>query len=331
MYLVRAGSVRALAGAVLALALSGPCWAVSLYSENFEVDPTANWTVNNGPSDEAHNFFFDYSSVGIPSAPNSGGTTHGMKLQANLVNGIFSGMSVSPTGQSFTGDYTVTFDWWANSNGPFPGGGSGSTNLSTFGIGTVGNTAQWPGGTTDSVWFAATGDGGSSADYRAYSTAAPTSYSDGDSVYAAPSRNASDPYYAGFGSVGAPAAQILLFPQQTGVIQAGAAGMAWHQVVIAKSGNTASWSVDGLPIATIDLNTVTLSGTNIFFGHSDINATSSTDFNDSDLLFTLVDNIEVTSNTNGVVPEPLTAATAVMGLVAVGSAVLRRRKQEVRN
>jgi hypothetical protein len=74
-----------------------------LFSEDFEVNPTARWTVNNGFSDEAHNFFFDYSTIGIPAAP-SGPGTHGMKLQANLANGIFSGMSVSPTGQNFTGN-----------------------------------------------------------------------------------------------------------------------------------------------------------------------------------------------------------------------------------
>src|SRR5262245_30572958 len=112
-----------------------------LYSENFDVDHTANWTVNNGPSDEAHDFFFDYNTAGIPAAPNSGGTTRGLKLQANQANGIFSGVSVSPNGQNFAGDYTVRFDWWSNFNGPFPVGGSGSTQMTTYGIGTSGTIA----------------------------------------------------------------------------------------------------------------------------------------------------------------------------------------------
>jgi hypothetical protein len=56
----------------------------SAYSNTFEVDDTANWTVNKGPAttDEAHDFFFDYSTVGIPAAP-SGAGTRGIKLQAN--------------------------------------------------------------------------------------------------------------------------------------------------------------------------------------------------------------------------------------------------------
>lgn len=288
--------------------------AAPLFSEDFEVDATANWTVNNGPSDEAHDIFFDYSSVGIPSAPNSGGTTRGMKLQANLANGTFSGMSASPNGLNLSGDYVVKFDAWGNFNGPFPGGGSGSTNLSTFGIGTAGTSAQWPGGVQDSVWFGATGDGGSSADWRAYSTAAATGYAEGDPVFSAASRNAPDPYYASFGNVAAPAAQVGLYPQQTGNTQTGTFGMAWHEVSIIKTGTTARWAVDGTVIATIDLNTVTLGGGNIFFGHSDINATSSSDPNAPDLLFTLIDNVNV-------IPEPASFALlglSLLGLVATG-------------
>lgn len=281
-----------------------------LYNQDFEIDSTATWTVNNGPSDFAANFFFDYSTVGIPAAP-SGAGTRGMKLQANLSSGIFGGMSVSPTGQSFPGDYTVSFDWWANFNGPFPVGGSGSTNLSTFGIGTNGTTAQWAGSAQSSVWFAATGDGNSSSDWRAYSSAAGTSYPDGSSVYPFATRNHNDPYFAGFGSNSAPAAQLALFPQQTGTTLVGSSGMEWHQVTIAKTGDTAVWRVDGLLMATIDLTTVTLSGNNIFFGHSDTNTTSSTDPFDADLLFTLIDNVHV-------VPEPGTLALlAIGGLLAI--------------
>ena len=295
---------------VLGLLLAASPVFGDLYTQNFEADSTASWTVNNGPSDAAANFFFDYSTVGIPAAPNGVGT-HGMKLQANLTNGIFGGMSASPTGQSFTGDYTVAFDWWENFNGPFPAGGSGSTNLSSFGIGTAGVTSQWPGGVQDSVWFGGTGDGNSSADWRAYSSAAGTGYPDGSPVFPFTTRNNSNPYFASFGANTAPAAQLALFPQQTGTTLVGSAGMEWHRVEIVKLGTTAVWRVDGLLMATIDLNTVTLGGGNIFFGHSDTNATSSTDVNDVALLFTLVDNISVT-------PEPGSLTLlALAGLLAL--------------
>lgn len=309
--------------AALALGLSPfVANAAPLYQNDFEADTSASWAINSGPSDSAADFFFDYSTVGIPSAPNSsGGSTRGMKLQANQSLGMFSGMSVSPTGQSFSGDYALTFDWWANVNGPFPGGGNGSTQLSTFGIGTSGSVAQWPGATHESVWFGATGDGGSSADWRAYSSAAVSGYQDTSGVYAAGSvtgsRNSSNAYYAGFGGNSAPAAQVALYAQQTGATAAGSAGMEWHQVRIDKAGNLATWKVDGVLIATIDLNTVSLGGGNIFFGHSDINATSSSDPNDSALLFTLVDNIAV-------VPEPGTLSVLGAGIVPLLLGLRRR-------
>lgn len=275
------------------------------FTADFETNTTPSWTINGGPSDESANFFFDYSTVGIPQAPNSQGRgTHGMKLQCNLSGGIFSGFSVSPTGQSFTGNYVVKFDWWANFNGPFPGGGSGSANLSTFGIGTVGNTPQWQGAnlTLDCILFGATGDGNSASDYRACSSAAPTGYASGSAVYAAPTTNNSDPYYGSIGNVFAPPAQLAIFDQQTGNTNVGAAGMQWHEVEIRKSGVTVTWRIDGLLIASINLLTVTLSGNNIFFGHADINASSSTDPDDVNLIFTLIDNVRVGSATDSCGP-----------------------------
>lgn len=290
----------------------------AIFTADFEIDSTADWTVNNGPSDSAADFFFDYSTAGIPAAPGGGGT-RGLKLQANQSSGVFGGMSASLTNVDLPAAYTLKFDWWSNFNGAFPAGGSGSTQLSTFGVGTAGTTPQWPGGTQDSVWFAATGDGNSASDWRAYSSAAATSYAEASGVYAAGtaagSRNSSSVYYSSFGSVSAPAAQLLLFPQQSGTTGVGSAGMEWHRVEITKSDTAITWFVDGLLIATIDPATVSLGGNKFFFGHSDTNATSSTDPNDVSLLFTLIDNVEV-------VPEP---GVAWLGLASLGLLARRRR------
>jgi hypothetical protein len=308
-----------------ALATAGVSFGSSLYMNNFETDTTASWTVNNGPSDEAHDFFFDYGTVGIPKSTSSAlaDGTRGMKLQANQTNGLFSGMSVSPIGQSFNNVYKVKFDWWANFNGPFPGGGSGSTMLSTFGIQTAGATAQWPGGVQDSIWFGGTGDGGSSVDWRAYSPTAGVGYTAPSGVFAAgtgtspDARNNTHPYYAGFGGETAPAAQVTLYPQQTGATNVGSAGMTWHQVVIERKAGNVTWTVDNTLIATVPISHDTVAaGNNIFFGHSDINATSSTDVNDTALLFTLIDNVCV-------VPEPGSLALCLLG--AVGLLMRRRR------
>jgi hypothetical protein len=305
-----------------ALVLAGHAGA-ALYQQNFTTDDTANWAMKSGPTtpvpvDAAANFFFDYSIVGIPSAPNGTGTT-GMKLQANLSAGVFGGMSVSPTNVSLPSVYTLTFDWWSNSVGPFPAGGSGSTNLSTFGVGTTGANAQWPGGAVDSVYFGATGDGGSSSDVRAYSSAAPSSYADANPVYlGATTRNNTNAFYSSFGSGAPPSAQTTLYPGQTGNVAAGAMAFAWHQVTIDFTASVIDWTVDGKKLASVDRSTVTIGGTNIFFGHSDINNGSSSDANDTALLFTLIDNIKVEA-----IPEP--GAMGLTTLAVLGLLSRRRR------
>ena len=292
----------------------------SLYSENFEVDPTASWTVNDpGLSDILANFHYDYSQIGVPSAPNGTGT-RGLKMTANNSGGVFSGFSVSPNA-NFSGNYVVRFDLWQNYVGPLGAGGSGSTQLSMFGIGTAGNVPVWPGSDPkESVMFAVTLDGGSAVDYRAYSSEAPVSYPAGSSVYHAPGGaiNASDDYYSGFGGESAPAAQLALFPGQTETTDSGEISFAWRRVEIKVQDGLAHWSIDGLPIATVDLTTVALGGERILFGHSDTNSSSSTDPNDTLLNVTLIDNISV------FVPEPSGLAMCVLGLAGWLSSRRRR-------
>lgn len=297
-----------------------------LFQENFNIDNTASWTVNaggqTGTPDYIANFYYDYSQIGVPAAPNGTGT-RGLKLTANNSSAIFGGVSVSPTGKHFTGNYRVSFDLWQNYAGPVGPGGSGTTQLSIFGIGTAGTTAAWPGSAANStgangVFFGATLDGGSATDYRAYSSAAPTSYAAGNAVYQAPAGaiNNSAAYYSGFTSHTAPAAQVSLFPGQTGSTEAGEISFAWRRVEIVVQDGFATWSVDGLAFAKVDLSTVTLGGENILFGHSDSNAGASTDANDSLLNITLIDNIVV-------VPEPSTACLALLG--ALGLLISRKR------
>jgi hypothetical protein len=309
------------AAIAIAFALQGVAVCAPLYVDRFNTDSSANWTVNDPAlSDITAVFGYDYSQIGVPSAAGNGRTL-GLKLTANNSGGVFSGFSVSPNGQSFSGDYKVMFDLWQNYVGPLGPGGSGTTQLSTFGIGTAGNVAFWPGAATkESVAFAATLDGGSASDYRAYSSAAPTSYAAGNAVYQAPGGaiNESNAYYmAAFPAESAPAAQVGLYPGQTGTTNAGEISFKWRKVVIDVAGGFATWTVDGTPIAKVDLSTVTLGGGNILFGHSDTNAGSSTDPNDSTLNITLIDNVRV------VVPEP--SSIALLVLAVAGALYARRR------
>src|ERR1051325_2326463 len=203
-------SVAAVCAALLSQ--STPAQQV-LYSENFDSPDSANnWTVNAASSRDTAEFAFDYSTVGVPAAPNSNGTTLGLLLRANrpLDVGALSGVSVSPNGQTFTGNYLLEFDLWENFPGPAPGGGAGSTQLTGAGIMTSGSVPHYA-GSGDGLWFAATGEGqASSADYRVYLGGVNQTTT---SLYAAGSQNESATYYqTNFPSVSAPAAQIALFP-----------------------------------------------------------------------------------------------------------------------
>lgn len=297
------------------------------FTEDFNVDNTANWTVNTpGLSDHIADFYYDYSAIGVAAAPNGTGT-RGLKMTVNNSGGVFSGISVSPNGQSFSGAYTLSFDMWQNYAGPLGPGGNGTTQMSLYGIGTSGASAAWIGSAAwgsgaNGIGFGSTLDGGSAADYRAYSSAAPASYVSGNAVYQSPGGtiNNSGAYYtAAFTPQSAPAAQIGFFPGQTGSTDAGESSFKWRRVVIGVGGGFATWSIDGLLIAKVDLNTVTLGGGNIFFGHDDTNAGSSTDPNDSLLNVTLIDNISVVA-----VPEP--TSLALIGLAALVGVARRHRE-----
>ncbi len=306
-----------------------------LYTENFDINNSANWIANTGAGNNSANFYFDYSTVGIPSAPGSGGSTYGMRLAANLSGGVFTGISASPLGQSFSGNYKVTYNFWQNFNGNAAGTASGTTQITGAGIGTSGTTAQHAGlNTMSSLWFAQTGDGGTSQhakDYRAYSSAAVgggtsgntgVGYTTNSGVYASGiSANAADnlnPYYASLGGNTVPSAQTALLATQTGTTAFGAPGFKWHAGEILKVGNTVTYKIDGLLIFTVDASALTLGGGNILFVQSDVNSGSSTDPNAATYAFGLFDNIVVEA-----VPEPSSLALGLIG--AVGLLWKRRR------
>jgi GH25 family lysozyme M1 (1,4-beta-N-acetylmuramidase) len=273
----------------------------TLFADNFDANTATNWIQNKSSADTAVNFNFDYSTAGIPSAPNStNGSTSGVQLQANLSAGAVAAVSISPTNKIFSGDYRLRFDAWINVNGPLPGGG-GSTEFLTAGLGTSGTRAEWTGNASaDGHYFSANGDGGSSdtatvtADYNAYSSA--TVLAAGTGVYWAgtdtSARGNTNAYYTTVFSntPAAPAAQLAGYPLQTGSVTNGTFGMAWHDVIVSRRGSTVDWVVDGARFATISNATFTAS--NVFVGFWDPFSSLSAN---NDMNFGLVDNVRVES------------------------------------
>jgi hypothetical protein len=322
----------------IGLALCGANASAQLvFSDDFDTDHTANWTVNNNNNGvNAANFFYDYSPLGIPLAPHTtGASTIGLKLSANTGStaptGILPGISVSPTAQSFLGNYTLKFDWWHNWLGSTTtgigssSGGSGSTQISTFGILTSGTKANYA-GSSDSVFFAADGDGASASDYRAYSSEAQAGYTTAatHATYAAGSQNNTAALYTSLFPAGAtaPAAQTAISTTQNGSTLAGTAGFRWHDVEITKTGKIITWKVDGTLLATVDTTsfTVPTSGNNILLGMADTSlGVSATPALFAQLDFTLIDNVTVT-----LIPEPSTFALGILGVASLF--LIRRRK-----
>ncbi len=88
---------------------------ILLYSDDFDSGTSASGWGTFDTGDAASNFAFDYSSVGVPSAPNSnGGSTVGLRMSVNDTAGAPHAISAYPLGESFSGNHVLKFDMWIN-------------------------------------------------------------------------------------------------------------------------------------------------------------------------------------------------------------------------
>jgi hypothetical protein len=336
--------MKSKSGFVAALLLTAsvtPSSAATLFSDDFNAaGSSANYLAAQSGQNLA-TFAYDYSERGIP-APNIGQSdTLGLKLESNMTAGAVAAITLHSV-QQFTGAYKVSFDAWMNAVGPFPGGGAGSTEFFTAGVGGNGTTVNYGGSGPTGVggWTAVDAEGGSGVDYRLYKSGtlqAPSSgqYAAGtvDSPTASNSRNADNAYYAQFGNVNVGALPVQgannapnpgSFTEQTGTTQVGAFGFEWHRVelVVDPTGGTndaasMTWLIDGLKIGTLDAGVTTAfsASGSVTLGYYDpfsgvaANAAVS---------FAVVDNLAVTE-----IPEP---ATAILGGCALLALIGARRR-----
>ncbi len=271
-----------------------------LFSDNFDSDSSQNWNINKTHQTDRVTFDYDYNVFdGIPAAPNTtNGTTTGLKLEANVEAAVRGGISLSPKNGNFTGDYRLRFDAWINYEGQLAGGGAGSTEWLSAGVGTTGDHPNWDAAGADGIWFDADGDGSSTVavDYEAFRGTTSLLVGAAD-VWVGNSQAASSLYYAEFGSETAPQIQIDnglgLGADQSGTSHRGSLGFAWHDIVVTKKGSNVTWTIDGLPIAIVPTNGVTLSS-NVFVGYYDGTA----DVNPVPAFaFAIIDNLRVESLT----------------------------------
>src|SRR5207248_2077302 len=162
----------------------------------------------------------------------------------------------------------------------------------------------------DGIGFATTGDGGITNDYRVYpksGTIAPATSGD----YAAGTANDTNGqvpfsntnlFYQAIPSLAphtAPTIQQSLSTAeygsdasnaQAGSTQIGSFGFAWHKVVITKNNDTVTWDIDDTRIATVAAGALTLGGSSIALGVSDVNTSTA---RHPSLVFTVFDNLVV--------------------------------------
>jgi len=133
------------------------------------------------------------------------------------------------------------------------------------------------GASMDGIGFATTGDGGLGNDWRVFAKSGTFVPATTAGVYAANSATATsnaDAFYTAlFPAQSAPSGQQAIADADFfdtngfvmgGMTQAGVFGFAWHKVVLAKNGNSVTWTIDDNLIATVDASTLgALGGNNI--------------------------------------------------------------------
>lgn len=161
-----------------------------LFADDFDTNTAANWNVfwgaANGIPDYTVDWAFDYGAIPctfngvtalIPPAPNSpDGSTRALRLTVNNndATAAIAAVNLYPNGRQFAGDFALKFDLWINYPGHAGGTGTGvagSTEHAIFGVNHLGTNANWAApaaAASDGLWFAASGEGGDSRDYRAY-------------------------------------------------------------------------------------------------------------------------------------------------------------------
>ena len=289
--------------------------AAILYRD--QMNTGSGWGANVSSLDLNFTQNYDYSADGIPEAPNSevgDDATRGVKLEANLALPPDSQfLTIYPIGQSFSGNYQLRFDAWMN----FEAGGTPTTEFMGGGIGYDGVTADVASG----AQAIATGDGGSSNDWRAFKS--PPQFFIPDADMAAGTHQGADSYYADFlPAVAPPAAQ-----GQAGTGVAGSPGFQWITWEFNRINTDVSIWIEKpggerLEIVSYDVRDTSDGSAgvdtdgNISIFYADFFSSVS---GRPDLQFGIVDNVVVMSQ----VPEP--ASLALFGLGGLVALARRRR------
>jgi hypothetical protein len=270
-----------------------------LFSDNFEVNTSTNWSLfwgaSNGIPDYTVDWAWDHGGKPasfngahqpIPPAPNSAeGSTRGVRLTVNNndATGSTAGVNIYPLGQKYSGNFALKFDLWINYPGNAGGAGTGivgSTEHAIFGINHTGTEVNWAApsaSSSDGIWFAADGEGGTTRDYRSY--------------VGNPAGLATELTGVSSGLIATDAVSTVyqtLFPASR-FETAGSPGKNWVEVELRQTNDLVSWILDGTVVAQ-RVNSSQYTSGNIMLGFMDLFASIATPAADG---FVLYDNVRV--------------------------------------
>ncbi len=286
-----------------------------LFADDFDVDSSANWNLywaaaSGSSPDYSINWAYDYGATRstyngtthlIPPAPNSTGSTKGVRMAVNSTNGINLGLNIYPKNKSFSNNFAVKFDMWVNYPGAAGGSGStGSTQFPIMGINHLGTQVNWAATSatsSDGLWFAADGDGGTTRDYRAYlgNLSGVETELIGTGSGLSQSNHATTIYQTLFTTP----------PSET----TGTPGKTWVQVELDQTNGVINWKMNGTVIATRS-NTSGFTNGTIMLGLMDVFPSIASPVADS---FVLFDNVRVEDLTGALINAP-TINTQPQGL-----------------
>ena len=294
------------------------------FNDDFNTDTSSRWTVLetslNGVSDATVEFARDYSqdtysfsvdgvaeTRNVPPNPyDTSGTTLGLKLMVNTDDqGSEASVSLFPNGFNASGNYALQFEMFMSYNGSAYGG-SGSTEFAIAGINQSGTKIASLDGNIaldgDGVFFAVSGEGGASRDYRAYSgdgMEAPLWLDEQEAEY-----GFTDLDYDTFGEFNAfPGSPLdFVFPAPTHETP-GVPGKVWMPIEIRQVDGTVTWVVGGHVIAEILPEDLFADSGNIVIGYSDPFSSIANPVEEN---YVIIDNVRVVS----IEPKPTVTASA---------------------
>jgi len=266
-----------------------------LFRDDFETNSASQWDLfwaaSNGTPDYTAHWAYDYGEIPyffnglvspIPPAPNSPeDSTRALRLTVNNndATGATAAVNLYPKLATFSGNFVLKFDLWVNYPGNAGGiNSTGSTQHALFGLNHLGTNANWAPASavaSDGFWFAVAGEGGDSADYRAYKGNLAGTQTDLTAT-ALPAANNTAAFYQN------------LFPAGR-FESAGAPGKRWVEVELRQTNNIVLWIMDGTVLSSRTNDAAFTSG-KIMVGFMDVFASIANPARDA---FVLFDNVRV--------------------------------------